>query len=543
MKRLSGLLKNCMEPNREDMKTRIETEVLTDEQGTPIGGGLVRMKLFQVMEGKELTDYLTSGVNVCINELKKRMSGYNRKPLFDTWFQFVRQIEEYINIWYEYGAPYEDVSRHIHLDRKCEVEEIDSVVAETFGSDVAVRFLELVDLFIGYASIDFDGKRIKEWPVETLYDLLLFLQARRLHIMTILNLIPIWAQGDIKFSREDIPNKMNEWIGILMSITTGCQSITEANCLPSFYGKLSPSGKMEFSHQYTHLEKNFLEPQPLTPVELEVYRSERLGKRETKKERSICSKEELELTMRNEIAYNERYGITEKESYKELMTFMDEMKMYFKDDYAIEVPQNEFDRLCRVYDNLELYKELEEFDDIENSRFGFVKMEGVYYSTYFMLIRYYTNIVMKMLRRRRRFQIDAGFVFEEQVRSVLGKYGFEVQEDCKRIERKEFDVVCVKDGTIYNFQCKNNYINISTIGLKETTATCKRNKQLISYYKAALHKEEGREYLLKGKLGIDNVKHFVISRYPVVSDSERIIPFNRLDEWCETSVRDGHGRE
>lgn len=36
-----GLMKKCMESNREDMKVRIETEVLTDEQGNPIGMALL----------------------------------------------------------------------------------------------------------------------------------------------------------------------------------------------------------------------------------------------------------------------------------------------------------------------------------------------------------------------------------------------------------------------------------------------------------------------------------------------------------------------
>lgn len=518
------------------MKTIFETEVLKDEQGNPIGGGLLRIKIKQMIEGKELIDYLTKAVNSSIDVLKKRMSGYNSKSLFDTWLFFVRQIEEFINIRYEFGDPYEEDLKRIHLERKSELEEVCSIVAKNFGKDVNARFLELADLFTGYTPIDFDGNKINEWSVETLHDLLIFLQSRRLHVMTILNLIPIWAQGDNTFCKEDIPNKMNEWIGILMNITTGCQAIMEAQCLSGFYGKKSLSGEMEFCQQYTHLDMNFLEPQQLTPVEMELYRNDRLGERDTKKERSICSKDELDLTMQNEIAYNKRYGITEKESYKELVAFMNEMKKFFKDDYAIEVPQNEFERLCRTYGNLELYKEMEEFDDIENSRYGFVKMEGMYYSTYFMLIRYYTNCVMKMLRRRRKYQIDAGFVFEDQVKNLVKTYGFEVRNDCKRIERKEFDVVCVKDGAIYNFQCKNNYMNVSTIGLKETTTTCRRNKQLISYYKAALRKEKDREHLLKAKLGIDKVEHFVISRYPVISDNERIIPFNRFDKWCEDII-------
>lgn len=512
------------------MKTRIETEVLTDEQGNPIGEGLVKMKIVQVMEGEELAGFLTTGVNSCIDELKKKMCGYKFNTLFNAWLFFVRQIEEFINIRYEYGESIEEVFKCIHLDRKSELVGISSVVEKVFGTDINARFIELTELFAGYSSGDFgEGK---EREVDTLYDLLIFLQSRRLHIMTILNLIPIYAKGENIFCKESIPRKMGEWIGFLMNITTGCQAILEAKCLSDFYAKVTPKG-LEFSRQYTHLDKHFLEPQQLTPVELEQYRNDRLVSRETKNKRSICSKEEFELILRNDKAYNERYGITEKKEYKELVAFMDKMKMYFKDEYVIEVPQNEFERLQQTYSNLELYKEITDFEDIENSMYGFVKMDGVYYSTYFMLIRYYTNCVMKMLRRRRKYQIEAGFVFEEQLKSILRNYGFDVKDDCKRIERKEFDVVCVKNGTIYNFQCKNNYINVSTIGLKKTKETCRRNRQLNSYYKAALCKEEGREHLLKKKLGIEKVTHYVISRYPIMSDNERIIPFNKFEEWCE----------
>ena len=512
------------------MKARIETSVLKDEQGNIIGDGFVRMRIVPIMEGKELIDFLTSGVNSSIDELKKRMSGYDRHSLFSIWLIFVRQMEEFINIGFELGACCEELFNRIHLEKESELEVFGSLVKKNFGTDVNSRFQDLADLFKGCAVVGDDGRK----PAGSLYDLLIFLQSRRLHIMTILNLIPLYAQGDTSFCREGIPSRMDEWIGILMNITTGNQAILEAQCLQDFYAKVTPKG-LVFSQQYTHLDKNFLEPQQLTPVELEQYRNGQLGKRDTKKKRYICSKDEYELIMQNEKAYNERYGITEKVEYKELMAFMNEIKMYFKDDYAIEVSNRDFDRLRRTYANLELHKEMEEFDDIENSRYGFVYMDGVYYSTYFMLLRYYTNCVMKMLRKRRKYQIEAGFVFEDQVKSIVSGYGFDVQTDCKRIERKEFDVVCVKDGTIYNFQCKNNYVNVSTIGLRETTATCRRIRHLNSYYKAALRKEEGREHLLKGKLKINKVKHFVISRYPVISDNERVIPFNGLDEWCEAN--------
>lgn len=136
------------------MKTSIETEVLKDEQGNPIGGGLLRIKIKQVIEGNELIDYLTKVVNSSIDVVKERMSGYNSKSLFDTWLHFVRQIEEFINIRYEFATPYEEDLKRIHLERKSELEEVSSIVAKNFGKEVNARFLELADLFTGYTPID-----------------------------------------------------------------------------------------------------------------------------------------------------------------------------------------------------------------------------------------------------------------------------------------------------------------------------------------------------------------------------------------------------
>ena len=63
------------------------------------------------------------------------------------------------------------------------------------------------------------------------------------------------------------------------------------------------------------------------------------------------------------------------------------------------------------------------------------------------------------LHSRRRFQIHAGFIFEDMVRRDLSGMGFQVT-DIKRINRKEFDVVATHGGVIYNFQCKNNWIDL-----------------------------------------------------------------------------------
>src|SRR3546814_1413257 len=61
-----------------------------------------------------------------------------------------------------------------------------------------------------------------------------------------------------------------------------------------------------------------------------------------------------------------------------------------------------------------------------------------------------------------RFQIHAGFIFEDKVAADLASYGFAVT-DITRINRQEFDVVTVLGDVIHNFQCKNNWIDLGKL--------------------------------------------------------------------------------
>ena len=96
-------------------------------------------------------------------------------------------------------------------------------------------------------------------------------------------------------------------------------------------------------------------------------------------------------------------------------------------------------------------------------------------------------------------------------------------------------MVCVKDDVIYNFQCKNNYMSVASIGVKESDVASRYNRRLMNYYDAAFRKEVNREQLLTEKLGLEEIKNLVVSRFPVVTDNKFIIPFNRLEEWLATN--------
>jgi hypothetical protein len=88
-------------------------------------------------------------------------------------------------------------------------------------------------------------------------------------------------------------------------------------------------------------------------------------------------------------------------------------------------------------------------------------------------------------------------------------------------------VVATSDGVIYNFQCKNNAIDLSNVET-DRDLFVRYNRRLVRYYLRAIAKEERREHLLKSKLGLDAVRHFVISRFPVVTTEDRIVCYNRI---------------
>lgn len=496
------------------MRQSVKSKILY-EDGKP--QNVVCINFVRILEGNELINSLEEKNCNFVNELKLQMECCDKNSLFTTWFNFVRMVEEFINIRYELGVTYSLISKSVHIKKKCEMDMLTSAIKDIFGQEVMKHFEELVGVFLIYDI--------------TIDELWHFLQKRRLHIMTILNLIPIYANGNIIISPSDISCIIKKWIDEkLMNITTGCQTILVAKCLPTFFVEINQS-KVRFSYDYTHLEDEYLEPQRLSIVDLEKYRSIRFKERKFKKTQSICSLEEYDINLYNDTLYYKKYGILQNKKYQSLIAFMNDMKVYIKDEYRIEVPQKDFEQIRKRYEELDLYKEMDDFYDIQNSRYGFVKLGNTYFSTYFMLTRYYVNCLENILRRNKTFQIDSGYVFEEKVKEIVVKYGFIVQKGCKRIDHKEFDVVCVKDDIIYNFQCKNNYLNVASIGIKENDVARVYNGKLIKYYEGALQKEKNRENLLMKKLGINKIKHLVVSRFPVITDNESIIPFNRLEEW------------
>lgn len=161
-----------------------------------------------------------------------------------------------------------------------------------------------------------------------------------------------------------------------------------------------------------------------------------------------------------------------------------------------------------------------------NSYQPFVQIDDQLVSNVNLLTRFLNDYKTVALSPQKRFQIRSGFIFEKKVCEVLKAAGFAVT-DITRIDRSEFDVVTTKDGVIHNFQCKNTFIDTRLIE-NHPARYARINKAMLRSYRRAIKKEIAREQLLKTRLGLQDVRHYVVSRFPVLTDDADIIPFAKL---------------
>jgi hypothetical protein len=219
---------------------------------------------------------------------------------------------------------------------------------------------------------------------------------------------------------------------------------------------------------------------------------------------------------------------------------------YIDRDYWIQISPMELTRLTtQLVASRALVSALTCHDDSYmkclSSYAPLVLVGGRYLSTVSLLSRFVYFWRSRILDRKKRFQIRAGFIFEDQVKFALEKQGFVVQ-DIVRINRQEFDVVTVRGDVIWNVQCKNNFVDLESVD-SDAVAFARYNRGLVHSYEKALVKERGREHLLKRKLSVEDIQHMVVSRFPVVTDNPRIVVFSRIGDFARRADAIWAGRQ
>lgn len=480
----------------------------------------MKLSLIRTISGRELEHFLKKSSDDLLKHLETGLAEYDGVSVGLQWKELYRWVEEFVNLFEALNFEGRVLISRIKLGDSSFTNPQLLVLSlkrinEVFGNEVGLRLYRFFSLFYE-TNID---------TVGTLYE---YCKSRRLHIASMLYLIPMYAKGNKKINDEDLITELSWCIDkVAVPVTTAFNAMLQSRCLPDFEAVVK-SDCLKFNSTYTQLEDEYLEPVRLSDYDLHLYGKGINTSLLKCPKVAICSREEFECNLHNMSVYYAAFGIVDNPVFIVLKSLAEDVLPFMEDNYSIAIPESDFRRICKKYTSLKLYKNMNGFFEVAASRYPFFRIGDTYYSSILFFQRYIVNTVQNTMRRKKKFQIDSGFIFEKKVIALVRGFGFEYHKECKRIGQHEFDVVCVKDGCIYNFQCKNNYINVSDIDTDKVNVASRYHRLLGRYYDTALKKEDDREDVLKDFLKLDKAKHFVVSRYPVICSNPRSISYNRL---------------
>lgn len=362
-----------------------------------------------------------------------------------------------------------------------------------------------------------------------------YFQSRRRHMVSLLYTMPVACSGADMLVPLDTLNVL------LPQVEHSCVTIigfhlklAQLDILDDFSMEIDEVGAMA-SHGFDTLDENFLEPERASIQVMAELRGDQivLPPLEELDPRKIFSAAELRNSVRLVGATYSAFGLNDSD-FSTMALLMIAFARHARDDYFVEIEKPKFQTMLRVQtvfapEELErlLVNEPSDYATNSNAFEPFIDAGDVVISNVNLLSRFLYAFKNIHLGSRRRFQIHAGFIFEDMVKRDLSAMGFQVT-DVKRINRKEFDVVAIHRDVIYNFQCKNNWIDLAKVE-SDRALFVRYNRSLTNYYRRALQKERKREDLLKEKLALDRVEHYVISRFPVIGSDARVINYNQID--------------
>ncbi|PLY09982.1 MAG: hypothetical protein C0626_07270 [Arcobacter sp.] len=510
------------------------------------------MNSFEVY-GKEAENILITQVNQQQQIISEKLEYYSSGNFFFKLHRLVKTIEEFINI-FTFGLEKDDtfdsfVSMELNIYNKffLGLNPIWKRIEYKYGQGTCNRLINLVKY-----SIDINNSfKMLGWNnfenqnnLESVIGMINYFQSRRRYFISLLYSIDTLKKGLISIPENEL---VLELIPII-----------ECHCLPltsiqnkQVFQKLNKNFKLivdgircTSNYHYNILDESYLEPERISL-------SEHLEHRETNYEEDPFYVDDSKIFSVNEFKNSiikmekfHQFYVTDISEFLIFKRIIFELLEHIYDEYFIFVDEDIFINIVKKNSDKNSSKILEslisnsnDYNISINSYQPVIKIESGYTTNINLLMRFMYFYKNKILNKKRRFQIHSGFIFEDEVKNKLKENGFFVTENTKRIERKEFDIVAIRNNTIYNFQCKNSFIDISLI-YASPEKFIRKSKHLQNYFNRALRKEVERESLLKVKLKIEDIKHYVISRYPIVSENENIISFFDLHDWIKKNFKD-----
>lgn len=467
------------------------------------------------------------------------LASFEPKSTFDVWFSTYRGIEELINLP---GELKDDAFRDriMLLDMTGVARELPAIhtgLKAQFTPSVAARLLKTLcqvqAIAISFAMHKISAAR----QMVTVGAAIGYLQSRRRHLLAFLHTIPGVCRGAQKLGELDGLNQFMYLIETAGLATTSMhQNLMLARVYPDFEFVVNHVGGLA-SHSFNALDALFLEPERTAITEMaDVDFS---GFKPVPVSSSlIFSKEELENNLGLiSIAYSE-FNLQDT-TYGSLAAFTRRLLPSVVDDYFVRLTSKQFDQLCtatRLPESLKKALVVAGSDYVKNTSTyaPFTCAGGDLVTSVTLLSRFANHWKNTCLNRIRRYQIRSGFIFEKSVRTALREQGFHVT-DIKRVGHAEFDVVATLGGVIYNVQCKNNLVDLNRIEA-DVKRFVRYNRTLDQAYKKALQKEHAREDVLLKKLGLSEIRHFLVSRFPVATQNPNVIAFGEIHRFKAIAV-------
>ena len=506
-----------------------------------VGWGAMR-----TVSGAEARALIESQLAAHGNGVLSVLAQYRRDDAVAAWHETIRAVEEFINLP-KFGVVDDRLRAWL-----CAVRLDDAFVLNPGPTWLAVRqalapHLEppvisrftRVMLYAGamgaaFAAHGLDA-RSASIALDTIGGAVDYFQSRRRHFVSLLYTMPFACSGSLALQPYDaLTILMPQVEHSCIAITGFHQKLALLEALPDFSLEVDHIGAMA-SHSFETLDDYFLEPERASIHVMAELRGDQftMPAMEPLDRTKIFSAAELRNGVKLIGATYEAFGLKDSD-FSAMGLLVVAFARHCRDDYYVEIEKEKFRSMLRAQSALDaaeletlLVNKPSDYATNTNAYQPFLDLGDRVVSNVNLLSRFLYAFKNVHLGSRRRFQIHAGFIFEDMVKRDLDRMGFTVT-DIKRINRKEFDVVATRGGIIFNIQCKNNWIDLSKIEA-ERALFVRYNRSLTNYYARALKKERGREHLVKQELGMDKVVHYVVSRFPVIGADPAVINYNQID--------------
>ena len=496
-----------------------------------------------VVSGEAAQALITTMLDQHEGGVRSTLGRYERGGAVGAWHEVLRGVDEYLNVlWFGVDpGPDRDWLLECPLEGQilmdpARMPRMLEIVGRRYDHAVVHRFRRTV---VQLAETDrmFQARDVQPTGlpngVNTIAAGAAYLQSRRRHLVSLFYAMADQCTGTAPL---DTVLALPTLAGL---VENSCASITglhQKRLLIEVYPDFTLTEKSRGSqgnYGFEELERHFLEAERVSVFAMSRERPDIIEDfvMEDRPAEEVFSAEELRNNVRALAAAYAAFG--DDAGFAAMSKLLIALSRRCEDDYFVRLDRRELETLVANQSALPADKVMAwlvagsgSYAEQTNGHHPFVDVDGRLEGDVVLLTRFLNAFKNLHLATRRRFVIHSGFIFEDMVKRDLAKMGFDVKP-IKRVGRSEFDVVAVRGDTIFNLQCKNNAFDLSQIEAHPRRVAA-ANRRLLAYYRGALRKERARQGILQAELGLTKIRHFVISRFPVMTSNPEIIPFNAL---------------